>query len=266
MGEQRVEGEGIRKGERGGEGESEGDGGIEEEEFEERECSEDVGINIYDDIPTDAVVPRRKQLKKRTSEQFSFEDGTLLHDYPPSVDHEVSGDREDPQKANIIGYCDIYSSQILHITPSGENSSPQDEGESHHLKPAMTYGTEQGVNQRSLEVNGSAHYTSVNSQALSGLVVPILVVEDVERSRSTLSQDQHHSDQSPSPPATPPSNQSASPMTSSEQLMTSAEEPMTSSEQQMTSSELVEAQEILDRSLTDLLEMTEALSDEMDGK
>ena len=46
------------------------------------------------------------------SEQFSFEDGTALHDYPASVDLELTNG-EEPKKAKIMGYYDIYGSQIL---------------------------------------------------------------------------------------------------------------------------------------------------------
>ena len=65
--------------------------------------------------------------------QFSFEDGTSLHDYPASVDLEVSGrDEGEPARANIMGYCDIYSSQILALPT--EDTTPVKRDES--LRPA----------------------------------------------------------------------------------------------------------------------------------
>ncbi|CAI8032356.1 hypothetical protein GBAR_LOCUS18293 [Geodia barretti] len=65
--------------------------------------------------------------------QFSFEDGTSLHDYPASVDLEVSGrDEGEPARANIMGYCDIYSSQILALPT--EDTTPVKRDQS--LRPA----------------------------------------------------------------------------------------------------------------------------------
>ena len=67
--------------------------------------------------------------EKSKTQQFSFEDGTPLQDYPVSVDLEVAGKDEEPKRANIIGYPDIYSSQILLTLPS-EDTTPEKREES----------------------------------------------------------------------------------------------------------------------------------------
>lgn len=69
--------------------------------------------------------------EKSKTQQFSFEDGTPLQDYPVGVDLEVAGKDEEPKRANIIGYPDIYSSQILLTLPS-EDTTPEKREESQY--------------------------------------------------------------------------------------------------------------------------------------
>ena len=50
--------------------------------------------------------------------EFSFEDGTLLHNYPPSIDIKLS-DKDEVHRVSILGSCNIYSSQLV-CTDNGE--------------------------------------------------------------------------------------------------------------------------------------------------
>ena len=97
--------------------------------------------------------------------QFSFEDGTSLHDYPASVDLEVSGkDEGEPVRANIMGYCDIYSSQILAL--STEDTTPVNREQS--LRPAPSpHSSGRRLKRRLPAAPATPHVTeSVVSQGL----------------------------------------------------------------------------------------------------
>ena len=99
------------------------------EENQERRVEEESSSSAQDKVVCEGEGSGKGSLAgggggggKKSRSQFSFEDGTSLHDYPASVDLEVSGgDEEEPQRANIIGYCDIYSSHILFTLPTTED-------------------------------------------------------------------------------------------------------------------------------------------------
>ena len=160
---------------------------------------------IYDD-DYDTTMCKKAPVKITSQQQFSFEDGTALQDYPASVDLEVAGKDAATQKANIIGYCDIYSSQILQTVPSGQitSSATSDEGGNNHLKPIMPHEALKKHN----DMESTKSFHSMD------LVIPQVIVE----------------------------------------------EPGRYYDEEQSSTSLKEAQDLLTKSVTDLLEMTEAMT------
>ena len=195
-----------------------------------------AGASIYDDIEDKPPVQRRKFSKKHTSDQFSFEDGSPLQDYPASVDIEVSDNEENTHKAHIIGYSDIYNSQILHTVET--KATPEDDEDKHHLKPGTHYGLRKCVQQNSAEnsrkcvpqtsaeILPPSVVSETQCQISSGLVVPTLAVEEAGSDSCT-----DHK-----PPSMP----------------------------RLSTDDFTETQELLNKSLTDLLEMTAAMSDDLE--
>ena len=148
-------------------------------------------------------------------EQFSFEDGTPLLDYPATVDLELTGRDGELRKANIMGYTDIYSSHILLNEPhAGEptplgSSSLEPHGSGRQLKRSFP----------------EADVVSINSERFPAQPIPVVVVEQPQVP-------------SPSPPLPQP---------------VAIPPP---------SPNLREVEEFLNQSLTDLLQMTQAMAEE----
>ena len=176
------------------------------------------GHDIHSDSLSDSVAVCQKPQGNTPSQHFSFEDGTILRDYPSSVDLEVAG-KEVPQKANIIGYCDIYSSQILQTVPTEQVTTytAQDKEAGHNLKPDTAHGASKQVK---MPATKEQAFTTADKSVVPSsteLVVPLLIVED------------HGTEGSMDEPQPPPSPS------------------------------LKEAQELLNKSLSDLLAISETL-------
>ena len=78
-----------------------------------------------------SVVAATAQAK---NDQFAFEDGTLLQDYPAGVDLELTGCHDNQERAATRPYSDIYSSQIFH-NMAASSSTLQDSGQ--FLRPPL---------------------------------------------------------------------------------------------------------------------------------
>lgn len=184
------------------------------------------GASIYGDIDEESA-PQRKERERQSSQRFSFEDGSVLQDYPASVDLEVAGNYNegDTQKAKIMGYSDIYNSQILQTVPTAEETS-QEKGDS-YLKPNALLGSRKHVRVSLQKSESPIHSPTIETREVSGLVVPKLVIEGEAENDDIISEPVDHS---------------------------------RSPEHHKVSHDYEEAQEYLNRSLTDLLAMTEAMS------
>ena len=78
-----------------------------------------------------SVVAATAQAK---NDQFAFEDGTLLQDYPAGVDLDLTGCHDNQERATTRPYSDIYSSQIL-LNLAASSSTLQDSGQ--FLRPPL---------------------------------------------------------------------------------------------------------------------------------
>ena len=195
------------------------------------ESAQTAGVGIYGDPECNelSVAPQEQDKTKQLSQQFAFEDGTLLQDYPPTVDVGVAEDGGEAEKANIMGYCDIYNSQILQTVPTEEQTaSEKKESSKGNVQKSQSQRARKRV-RLSLPDRESLALSTPETRArgLSGLVVPQVVIE--EPASKALSRSRY----------------------SDSRLLSEA------------SPGYVEAQEFLNKSLTDLLEMTEALSQDM---
>ena len=87
--------------------EMEGVGGREGKEQER----EGEGMSYEDDQRVTTVTSGKEQ--RLIPPEFSFEDGSVLQDYPSSTDLEVRDDSENTHRARFLGERDIYNSWIL---------------------------------------------------------------------------------------------------------------------------------------------------------
>ena len=147
-------------------------------------------------------------------QQFSFEDGTLLRDYPASVDLEVSEDGSDTHTVRSI-----YNSQILQTVPSSEATSSSVEKGDNLLKPTTIYTSTAPVRPSGLS------YSRARDAVQSGMATPDQVIETERESTSSRV------------------------LTPYPKLM-------------ITDTAVAEAQEVLHRSLADLLEIAETLEED----